>query len=148
MKIEIINHQKIKRINLKLLKSHIKKVFILLNIPSKKVSFLLCDNAFIKKLNKKYFKKSTPTDVIAFPLSDNLDSGYLGEVVVSVQKAVETSVNFNHNWQTELLIYLIHGVLHLVGYDDKTKQKSKLMDKKQQVILAAILPKNSRIILD
>ena len=145
MKIEITNHQRIKRINLKLLKSYIKKIFALLNIPSKRVSFLFCDNTFIKKLNKKYFRKLIPTDVIAFPLSDNLDPGYLGEVVVSVQKAVETSVNFNHNWQTELILYLIHGVLHLVGYDDETKKGSKLMDKKQQVILAAILPKNLKI---
>jgi len=145
MKIEIINHQKIKRINLKSLKSYIKKIFTLLNIPSKRVSFLLCDNTCIKKLNKKYLKKITPTDVIAFPLGDNLDPGYLGEVVVSVQKAVESSASFKHSWQTELLLYLIHGVLHLVGYDDKTIKNSKLMNKKQEVVLATILSKNSKI---
>ena len=86
MKIEIANQQKIKKINLKRLRLYLQTAGSLLNISSKKITFLLCDNACIRKLNKKYFKKSTPTDVIAFSLGDELDKDYLGEVVVSVEE--------------------------------------------------------------
>ena len=57
MGIEITNQQKVKKVNLKQLDKYLKKIFVCLNIPSKKLSILLCDNTFIKKLNKKYFKK-------------------------------------------------------------------------------------------
>ena len=82
MKIEITNRQKIKRINLKGLRKKLIKVGAqnfssLRGISAKKISILLCDNKFITSLNRRYFKKSCPTDVIAFPLEDNLEPDYL-----------------------------------------------------------------------
>lgn len=94
MRIEVINQQKIKIINLKALHKYLEKILRFLsteggsasggNISSQRVSILFCNNNFIKKLNKKYFKKTSSTDVIVFPLKDELEPDYLVEIVVSV----------------------------------------------------------------
>lgn len=138
MGIEITNQQKVKKVNLKQLDKYLKKIFVCLNIPSKKLSILLCDNTFIKKLNKKYFKKLCATDVIAFPLADRFQPDYLGEVVISIEEAVKAAKRLNCKWQDEVKLYLIHGVLHLIGYDDRTKVKKVSMDKEQTRILKNI----------
>jgi len=143
--IELTNQQKIKRVNLKQLHKYLKKILVFLsaeggsasggNISSEKLSVLLCDNTLIKKLNKKYFKKSSATDVIAFPLTDGLEPDYLGEVVASVEEAAHTAKKLGCKWQDELRLYLIHGILHLVGYDDCTKVKRARMEKMQEELL-------------
>ncbi|MCK4912740.1 MAG: rRNA maturation RNase YbeY [Candidatus Omnitrophica bacterium] len=133
--IETTNQQKVKRINLKQLHKDLKRIFVCLDISSKKLSILLCDNAFIKKLNKKYFKKFSVTDVIAFPLADSFQPDYLGEVIVSVEEAVRIAKRLDCRWQDELNLYLIHGILHLIGYDDRTNLKRARMEKKQEELL-------------
>ena len=138
MKIELINQQKIKRVNLKQLHRYLKKILVFLNIPSKELSILLCENTLIRKLNKKYFKKPSVTDVIAFSLTDDLEPDYLGEVVVSVEEAAKVAKRLGCKWQDELRLYLIHGILHLVGYDDRTKVKRAGMEKEQERILKNI----------
>jgi probable rRNA maturation factor len=130
MKIEIANRQKVKRVNLKKIEKILKKVSSLLNLSSKKISFVLVDNRFIKELNKKFFKRNTPTDVISFSLQDEIDKDYLGEVVVSVEEAVKKD-----KWEKELVLYLVHGILHLLGFRDKNKRERIIMQKKEEEIL-------------
>jgi probable rRNA maturation factor len=146
VKTEIANQQKIKRINVKIVSLILRKVFYLLDKPSAQVSVLFCDNDFITRLNKRFFKKSWPTDVIAFPLQDGLDAKYLGEIVISVEQAANVCGFYGKKWQEELTLYLIHGVLHLLGYDDTTAKEKKIMDKKQEKILSELLKNNKRII--
>lgn len=142
MKIEIVNQQKVKRINLKSLRRQLNKISTLLNLSSSKISIVLCDNKAITNLNRKYFKKASSTDVISFPLKDNFDPDYLGEVVVSVEEAVEATRRVaSTTWWDELLLYIIHGILHLIGYDDRNKKERGQMEKKQQELLHKILHK-------
>jgi len=129
MKVEITNRQKIKRINLKTLSKLLEKCAGLLKISDKKLSLVLVDNKLITDLNRRYFKKKTPTDVIAFDLADSFDPNYLGEVVVSVEEAVRVAKRLKLAWQDELTLYCVHGILHLIGYDDRTKKKRELMEK-------------------
>ena len=145
MKIRIINQQKIKRVSLKRLRKYLKKVSGLLNISSKRISILLCDNKLIKKLNKKYLKRNSSTDVIAFPLSDRLEPDYLGEVVVSTEKAAQVALKLGLRWQDELVLYVVHGILHLLGYDDRTKKKRKILEKKQKNIIGQLELKSLKI---
>lgn len=142
MKIEIINQQRIKRINLKELTRLLKKISRQLAISNKKISLLICDNKLIKKLNKQYFGKFRATDVISFPLKDSLEPSYLGEVVVSAEEAVKVSKKLKVRWQDELLLYCLHGILHLIGYSDTTKSKRAKMERKQQKVIKALLGKN------
>ncbi len=143
---EITSRQKIKNINIKKINLILKEVFFLLNEPRAKVSILFCDNKFISKLNKKFFKNMRPTDVIAFPLQDKLQKDYLGEIVISVEQAEKACPYYGKKWQEELMLYLIHGILHLLGYDD-TKAKEKLiMDRKQERILQRLVEADSNLI--
>ena len=141
MKIEISNQQNLKRINLSQLRKYITKVCTFLHKPSAKISLLLCDNALIKDLNKKFFKKSNPTDVIAFPLKDKFNKDYLGEVVVSVEEAVKVSSKNGVSWKEELVLYIVHGILHLSGYCDKTRKEREKMERKQQKIVDLLFSK-------
>ncbi|UCC96011.1 MAG: rRNA maturation RNase YbeY, partial [Candidatus Omnitrophota bacterium] len=111
-----------------------KKIFLLLHITSKKISFVLCDNTLIQNLNKRFLKKNEPTDVIAFPLKYAFDPDHLGEVVVSVEEAALVAGSRRDDWERELLLYCIHGVLHLLGYDDRTNRQRTIMRKKEQAI--------------
>ncbi|UCG35052.1 MAG: rRNA maturation RNase YbeY [Candidatus Omnitrophota bacterium] len=138
MKIEISNQQNLKRIDSSQLRKYITKTCAILHKPAVKISFLLCDNSLIKDLNKKFFKKSGPTDVIAFPLKDEFDKDYLGEVVVSVEEAVRVSKKNGISWQEELVLYMVHGILHLVGYCDKTKKERQIIENKQQQIVDSL----------
>lgn len=140
--VKIINQQKIKRVNLKSLSKYLKKVSSLLNVSSKKITVVLCDNRLIKKLNKKYLGKDSSTDVLAFPLVDGFQPDYLGEVIVSLDKAVDTSARLGIRWQDELLRYIIHGFLHFSGYDDRTNKERDTMAKKQEKILKALSRKD------
>lgn len=137
--IEVVNIQKIKKISLKELKTYTKKILSVLKIPSKKISIVLCNNKKIKKINQEFFAQNASTDVIAFPLQDEFLPQYLGEVVISVEEAVKAAGKYNNNWKKELLLYLIHGILHLFGYDDIKEAAKVKMDKKQQEVLACLL---------
>ena len=141
MKIEISNQQSLKRINLSQLRKYITKVCTFLHKPSAKISLLLCDNALIKDLNSKFFKKTNPTDVIAFPLKDKFNKDYLGEVVVSVEEAVKVSSKNGVSWKEELVLYIVHGILHLSGYCDKTRKEREKMERKQQKIVDLLFSK-------
>lgn len=138
MKISIVNQQRLKRLNLKELDLTIKSIGKILKISAKTMSLVVCDNNFIKDLNEKYFNKNTVTDVISFPLADEFDKNDLGEIVVSLEEAVLKAKDYGNTWKEEFILYLIHGVLHLLGYKDSNLKNKKVMDKKQQEVLSLI----------
>jgi probable rRNA maturation factor len=109
---------------------------------------VFCDNVFIRKLNRKFFKKSNPTDVISFPLHDTINPDYLGEIVISAEQAKKICNFYGKRWQEELVLYLIHGVLHLIGYNDINKKERARMERKQEEIFAKLLKRYRKAIFD
>ncbi|MFH2138597.1 MAG: rRNA maturation RNase YbeY [Candidatus Omnitrophota bacterium] len=103
------------------------------------ISVLLVDDAQIRKLNRKYLGKNRFTDVLAFRMGDGefrqLNSQVLGDVVISVERAKKCSSIFETTYEKELSLYLIHGILHLIGYIDTTKRGFAKMKKNQEEIL-------------
>jgi probable rRNA maturation factor len=82
-------------------------------------------------LNKKFFKRGAATDVIAFPLNEK---GCFGEVIISVERAVKAAPRFGNTWQDEFLTYVIHGILHIWGYNDiKPKDRVKMFAKQDEL---------------
>lgn len=89
------------------------------------VSVTLCDNAYIKKLNKKYRNKDSATDVLSFPLYDfsseelfgNQDTVPLGDIVISIERAKVQAKELGNTFLTEIAFLAIHSTLHLLGYD-------------------------------
>ncbi len=107
------------------------------------VSVLVTNNKEIRALNKKFLKHDYATDVISFePGSEYLvgkEADYLGDVVVSVDMAQFVAKDLGIPWRTELARYLVHGTLHLLGYDDHAAADREKMFRRQEDILEKIL---------
>lgn len=136
--IEIINRQNLKKINRKDLTKKIRKALSLLKLSNCSMTLIVCDDAYIRKVNRKVFKLSNPTDVISLNLNNPIDPKFLGEIIVSLQQALSLGPKYGNGWEKEFLLYVIHGILHLIGYDDVTVSKRKKMFKKQDQIIEAI----------
>ena len=110
------------------------------------VEIALVDDSTIADLNERYLKEPGPTDVITFPLVEDAESagpgsvpvGFvpsLGEVVVSTETARRQAPEFLGDAKRETLLYVIHGVLHLLGYDDKNPATRARMEERQIEVL-------------
>ena len=89
-------------------------------IQCAEVSLAVVDAPTMHQLNRQYLNHDYPTDVLSFPLTDAGDELFEGEVIVCADVAAD--VARRHDWQVldELSLYVIHGTLHLAGYDDKS----------------------------
>ena len=136
MKVEIANLQKYYKIKDYKIKQVVKEV-LGKKSSSAKLSFAFVDNNEIKRLNKKYFDSDDVTDVIAFPL-DNHKNALNGEIVISVETAVDTAVKENVDVEGEIVLYVVHGLLHLLGYSDVNREDAIIMHEKESKILKAL----------
>ncbi len=104
-------------------------------------------NCGIRILNKKFLGHDYATDVLAFDLTDGEISRQRGrkkfcqiegEIIISAMKASENARKFETSPQEELVLYVVHGILHLLGYDDHRQSDIKRMRKKEQEVMAYI----------
>lgn len=102
-------------------------------IISADLAFLFAGSAFVKRLNRRYAGREDVTDVLAFDMSCAPASfGIFGDVVVCVDVARSVSKELGVPFDEEVRRYLIHGVLHLIGYDDLTARQRRLMHRRQE----------------
>ena len=97
------------------------------------VSVTLCDNAYIRKLNKEYRKKDKATDVLSFPLYDFNEedddmleleeSVALGDIVISLERAREQAKEIGNGFIEEVAFLTVHSMLHLLGYDHERSKE-------------------------
>lgn len=100
------------------------------------LSVSLVGDEEMTSLNRQYFRKNRTTDVISFPMENEISNGILlGDIVVCVPQAVRSSNENNLPVSEELSLYLIHGILHLIGERDETSSERHRMEKKQNAIL-------------
>lgn len=111
------------------------------------VSVRFVDNDTIHELNREYRNIDRPTDVLSFPLGENgvydtnLDTGakLLGDIVISVEKAIEQAEEYNHSLQREIGFLTVHSMLHLLGYDhEKGGIEEVHMREKEETVLTKI----------
>lgn len=105
------------------------------------LSVTVVDDARMAELHVQYMNVAGPTDVLSFPLEDDFASPIplLGEVVVSADTAATEARERNLPWKSELLLYVIHGTLHLLGYDDHEDEERARMHARQEALLTAFL---------
>jgi probable rRNA maturation factor len=99
------------------------------------ISLAFVDNPTIHRLNQRYLQHDEPTDVLSFPLSDPNASKLAGELVLGVEVAAEQAAARGHDVQTELTLYVIHGLLHLCGYDDRDDDACTAMRQRERYYL-------------
>ena len=105
----------------------------------KDVSLVFVGDERIRALNREFLDHDWQTDVIAFPLEDEADD-LLGEVVVSTETAVREAGRRKRQPLDELLLYVVHGILHLLGYDDHSPPDRRRMRRAESAILKAADP--------
>jgi probable rRNA maturation factor len=102
------------------------------------VTIVLTDDERIRELNRQFLGFDTPTDVLAFPSEDtdpDTDSLYLGDIVISYPQAALQANQGGHSVQAELQLLVVHGMLHLLGYDHAEEQQQTAMWAEQRKIL-------------
>jgi len=101
------------------------------------VSIAIVDDAQIRKINKKFLNRNRTSDCLSFDLSDSQRprSPKIFELVVSGERAVKEANLRGHSSKAELALYVTHGLLHNVGFDDSTKEKAKKMHDVEDQIL-------------
>ena len=106
------------------------------------VSIFFTDDEMIRELNHKYREINKPTDVLSFAFEDDEDSfpllgenRILGDIIISVETARRNAQEASHSLEWEINILILHGLLHLLGYDHLEDKEYELMHKKELEIL-------------
>ena len=102
------------------------------SVAQAEISLAFVDNPTIHQLNKRYLNHDEPTDVLSFPLSDPGSKTLMGELVLGVEVAREAAQERGHDVQAELALYVIHGLLHLCGEDDKSPDAARRMRQRER----------------
>ena len=123
--------------------------------PDVEISVLLVDNETIRTLNRDYRDKDAATDVLSFPMEEELPDEtapqiiggpterMLGDLVISVERAVEQAAEYGHAVERELAFLTVHGLLHLLGYDhvEGGLAEVHMREKEEQVLIKLGLPR-------
>ncbi len=111
--------------------------------PEGELSILVVDDSEISTLNKDYLNRSGPTNVISFPMKEgdflDINPQLLGDVVISIETAGREALQSGINTEERFAQLLIHGILHLFGFDhEKSEQDARKMEKKSNELLRLI----------
>ena len=94
------------------------------------LNYIFCSDEYLHQINVEYLNHDTYTDIITFPFAESplVES----DIFISVDRVRENAISFNTTFESELRRVIIHGVLHLCGYRDKTEEEKKMMRKKEE----------------
>ena len=114
----------------------IENAVLSLGYSLKNLSFVFCDDEYLKNINIKYLGHDYYTDVISFDYST--EEGLVGDIFISIERVKENANNFKVSFNEELFRVIIHGVLHLCGFNDKTDKEIKEIRKQENHFLSLI----------
>ena len=111
----------------------IKKVIASENKEMGEINYIFCSDEYLLERNIKYLDHDTLTDIITF----NYCKGKIitSDIMISIDRVKENSTIFDNSFSEELHRVMIHGILHLIGYDDKTEKEKNLMREKENFYL-------------
>ena len=100
------------------------------------LSFIFCSDEYLRKINAKHLKHDFFTDVIAFDYSK--ESLLFGDIYISIDRVKENAKIYSSSFNEELFRVIIHGILHLCGFNDKTEEQKTLIRAKENEFLSSI----------
>jgi probable rRNA maturation factor len=112
--------------------SWLKKVLIAENKKLDAISYIFCNDSFLLEINKTYLNHDDYTDVISFPYENDPVEG---DIFISIDRIIENSKTLNNSFINELHRVMVHGLLHLAGYEDKTALLKEKMTEKESFYL-------------
>lgn len=123
LQLNLYNNQKALPIPKRLISQIVKEILTFLKVDCKEISIYFTTVKTISELHQQFFNDPTPTDCISFPI----DQEHLGEVFVCPSVAIEYAKKHAIDPLQETILYMIHGILHLIGYDDLDPASKRLM---------------------
>lgn len=114
----------------------VRRVLERQGVARAEISLALVDDAAIHQINRRHLDHDWPTDVISFTLSEPDEPALAGELVVSTEMAARTARRAGVDPQAELALYVVHGLLHLCGHDDRAADDRARMRRREEEILA------------
>lgn len=103
------------------------------------LNFIFCSDSYLLTINQQYLNHDTYTDIITFDTSEE-ENKIEGDIFISIERVRENAKQFNTQTADELHRVIIHGVLHLLGYKDKSKKDKDLMTQKEDQYLSTRFP--------
>jgi len=100
------------------------------------ISIILCSDKYLLNMNIEYLQHNYYTDIITFNYVEG--NKISGDLFISIERVIENSKEFNTSWIKELYRVIFHGVLHLIGYNDKTADEKKVMREKEDLYLSEV----------
>ena len=93
------------------------------------INYIFCDDVYLHKINQEFLNHDTFTDIISFDYTLGKEVG--GDIFISIERVLENAEKFDEVFENELHRVMIHGILHFMGYKDKTKKEKTLMRTKE-----------------
>jgi len=122
------------KIQKRVLKNWIKKIAIINSFQVGDINFIFCSNNYILDINLKYLSHNYFTDIITFNYNSN--KTIAGDIFISIETVIQNASEYSVSFDDELKRVIIHGILHLIGYDDQTvEQKSIMSEQENQALL-------------
>jgi probable rRNA maturation factor len=149
MKIAIVNRQGARKINARMLKEIMEALLADLKIEEAELGINLVAAREMTLINETFLRHEGSTDVITFDYSNaecgvrSAELNLHGEIFVCVDEAVLQAIKFKTTWQSEIVRYLVHGVLHLLGHDDRHTAARRKMKREENCRLAGLSRKFS-----
>jgi probable rRNA maturation factor len=146
VKIQIFNHQRSLSISIDATKTIVSFFLKKAKVEADEVSIHFVSQKKICSLHQEFFNDPSPTDCITFPIDDPTAKKkpypfILGEVFICAKTAVDYAKEHKIDPYEELLLYLVHGLLHLLRYEDQTQEQAKVMRKKEKYYMSVIKQK-------
>ncbi|PKN06397.1 MAG: rRNA maturation RNase YbeY [Deltaproteobacteria bacterium HGW-Deltaproteobacteria-7] len=138
MRLQIENKQTQIKLERRKIRGTVLRILKILNCADKEISISFVDDEGIKQLNKQYLGKDKSTNVLSFSLQEgeygNINPQILGDIVISTQTALRDAVKGKLTVEQEIDFLMIHGILHLLGYnhENTTKEETKKMRQKEK----------------
>jgi probable rRNA maturation factor len=143
--IDVQDMQENLAVDLDNIKRNANRVLKFLGKKDCELSLVLCDDRYIRKLNRQYLSKDRPTNVISFPQQEGEDitGPHLGDIVISVQTATAEAEKSGISFDERLLQLLVHGICHLCGYNHENVSSERVdqMEKKESELLEKLREK-------
>lgn len=135
--VQIANRQKTLAVDRRRIRQAVQAILRDADISEAKISIAVVDDPTIAKLHDEFLDDPEPTDVLSFVL-DRTEESLEGEVIASADTAKTCAAKYKLTPEDELLLYVIHGALHLVGYDDIAPRDRAVMRKQEKKYLALV----------
>ncbi len=143
MQISMQNRQRTYPVNQKNLLKWARQILSLQKLDQAEMGIILVNNRQIRVYNREYRKKDQPTDVLSFPMREGLGGelhpDFLGDVMISLERSAEEAILYGRSRREQLLILLIHGILHLLGYDhERSPKEERRMQRRERLLFKRI----------